>query len=139
MSSAMEAEVPAMAPVNGGVVAYVDVDGAVAAAEFYEKAFCAKVVARQPVDDKGRTMHVHLHLNGSSIMLSDFYPEHGHVKAAPSGFTLLIVATDIEAQYKRAVDAGCTGVMPPQKMFWGDLFCSLKDPFGVAWAMNQGA
>ena len=28
-------------------------------------------------------------------------------------------------------------VTPPQKMFWGDYFGALKDPFGVAWGMNQ--
>jgi len=27
--------------------------------------------------------------------------------------------------------------MPPQEMFWGDRYGELRDPFGVAWAMNQ--
>jgi PhnB protein len=26
--------------------------------------------------------------------------------------------------------------MPPSDMFWGDRYAALKDPFGVAWAMN---
>jgi uncharacterized glyoxalase superfamily protein PhnB len=90
-----------------------------------------------PPDDKGRTMHIHLHLNGSSIMLSDFFEEHGHAKVRPQGYSLVIMASDIEAQFKRAVDAGCTARMAPQKMFWGDTFGSLQDPFGVDWGMNQ--
>jgi PhnB protein len=28
-------------------------------------------------------------------------------------------------------------VMPVQKMFWGDLYGQLRDPFGVMWSMNQ--
>ncbi len=64
-------------PVLGGLVAYVNVEGASKAAEFYEKAFGAKTVYSVPPDEKGRTMHVHAHVNGSSLMISDFYPEHG--------------------------------------------------------------
>jgi uncharacterized glyoxalase superfamily protein PhnB len=31
----------------------------------------------------------------------------------PPGFSLAIMCQDIDTQYKRAVDAGCTGTMPP--------------------------
>jgi uncharacterized glyoxalase superfamily protein PhnB len=137
MSSAVEAELPAKADVKGGMVAYLNVDGALAAAEFYQKAFGATVVARNPPDAQGRTMHVHLHVNGSSLMLSDFFPEHGHAKVAPQGFSLVLMVSDIEAAFRRAVDAGAEAVTQPQKMFWGDHFAALRDPFGVAWGMNQ--
>jgi len=70
-------------PVLGGLVAYVNVEGALKAAEFYEKAFGAKTVFSAPPDDKGRTMHVHAHVNGSSLMISDFYPEHGFAAETP--------------------------------------------------------
>src|SRR5436309_3188797 len=66
------------APVRGGVIPYLQVDGAVKAADFYRRAFGAEEVARHPVDEKGRTMHVHLIVNGGSLMLGDAYPEHGH-------------------------------------------------------------
>jgi uncharacterized glyoxalase superfamily protein PhnB len=130
-------------PVNhtvtkGGVVAYLNVDGAIKAAEFYQKAFGAEIASMMPADDKGRSMHVHLYMNGSSVMLSDFYPEHGHPVAAPAGFSMTIMTQSIDADYQRAVDAGCTPTTPPQDMFWGDRYGALKDPFGVSWAMNQG-
>ena len=92
----------------------------------------------QPLDEKGRTMHAHIYLNGSSIMMSDFYPEHGHPVVPPQGFNLMIPTNNIDADYKRAIDAGCTPTQPPQDMFWGDRYGQLKDPFGVTWAMNQG-
>ncbi len=126
------------ATVKGGVVPYLQVDGAVKAAEFYTKAFGAEIEAIHPPDDKGRTMHAHIYLNGSSIMLSDAFPEHGHPHQPAAGYNLtLILGEGIDEWYRQAIDAGCTAVMPPQDMFWGDRYGQLRDPFGVLWAMNQ--
>lgn len=129
---------PTNAQVTGGLCAYINVEGALKAAEFYAKAFGAQTVYNVPPDEQGRTMHVHVHVNGSSLMISDFYPEHGFAFEAPQAFTLQLhlQADEIDAWWKRAVDAGCTIEMPLQEMFWGDRWGSLKDPFGVAWAMN---
>ncbi len=125
------------AAVKGGVVPYLQVDGAVKAAEFYKRAFGAETAALHPVDEKGRTMHVHLHINGSSVMLSDPYPEHGHPLQKPQAFSLVLQVDDIDAWWKRAVDAGAETVMPVAKMFWGDRYGQLRDPFGIIWAMNE--
>jgi PhnB protein len=133
----MSDQQPAIPPAKGGVVAYLNLEGAAKAAEFYVKAFGAKLVFMQPVDEKGRTMHAHLDFNGTSLMVSDFYAEHGHPPVKPQGFNLLIPSKAIDADYQHAVDAGCTATMPPQDMFWGDRYGQLKDPFGVTWAMNQ--
>ena len=123
--------------VKGGVVAYLQLDGAMAAAEFYQKAFGAALAGVYPPDEQGRTMHVHLYINGSSVMLSDAYPEHGHPHEEASGYSLMLPVDDIAAWWKRAMDAGASAVMPPQDMFWGDRYGQLRDPFGVLWAMNQ--
>jgi PhnB protein len=128
---------PTVAPVKGGVVAYLSVDGVLKAVEFYKKAFGAELAAMQPPDEKGRTMHAHLYINGSSVMLSDFYPEHGYPKVEPQGFSVVILTQGIDADYDRAVKAGAKATMPPADMFWGDRYGQLKDPFGVTWAMNQ--
>ncbi|ACA17646.1 Glyoxalase/bleomycin resistance protein/dioxygenase [Methylobacterium sp. 4-46] len=123
--------------VKGGIVAYLTVEGAMAAASFYARAFGAEIVASHPADEKGRTMHVHLHLHGASLMLCDPYPEHGHPWRAPQGFHLLLPVDDIAAWWERAVAAGAEVVTPVAEMFWGDLYGQLRDPFGVTWAMNQ--
>lgn len=138
MLDKIEVQTPAAAPVKGGLVAYVNLEGAAKAAAFYQKAFAATIAAQMPPDEKGRTMHIHLYVNGSSLMLSDFYPEHGHTVVAPAGFGLTLMVTDIEADFERAVAAGCAPIQPPEKMFWGDTYARLRDPFGVLWAMNQG-
>ena len=129
----------APAPVKGGAVPYLSIDGAAKAAEFYVKAFGAEIALIQPVDEQGRTMHAHLYINGSSVMLSDFYPEHGYSPVPVQGFNIMLPVKNIDELYKQAVDAGCTPTMPPQDMFWGDRYGQLKDPFGVTWAFNQGA
>jgi len=128
---------PGQAKTKGGTTVYLQVDGAAQAAKFYERAFGAEITAMHPVDEKGCTMHVHLYVNGTTVMLSDFYPEHGVPKVAPAGFSLTLHVSDIDTWYKRAVDAGASVGQPVTEMFWGDRYGSVKDPYGVTWAMNQ--
>jgi uncharacterized glyoxalase superfamily protein PhnB len=135
MSGANQPDGPA--PVKGGLVPYLTVAGAMKAAEFYVRAFEAEIVTAMPVDDQGRTMHVHLHVNGASLMLGDAFPEHGHSLQPPQAFALMLMVDDIDGRYAHAVAAGATAVMPPADMFWGDRYGQLRDPFGVLWAMNQ--
>ena len=126
-----------LAEVRGGLTAYLQVDGAAKASDFYQRAFGATEAARHPLDEKGRTMHVHLYVNGSSLMLGDAYPEYGHPLQAPQAFNLTLQVDDIDAWWSRAVAAGATVVMPVQEMFWGARYGQLRDPFGVLWSMNQ--
>ncbi len=129
--------VTAQAPARTPVVPYLQLEGAVKAAHFYERAFGATIAAMHPTDDKGRTMHVHLYLNGGSLMLSDFYPEHGRNPQQPAGFTIALMVDNADACYEHAIKAGATSGMPVQQMFWGDRYGQLRDPFGVEWAFNQ--
>lgn len=126
----------AKAAVKGGAIVYLAIDGAVKAAEFYQKAFAGELATLYPPDDKGRTMHAHLYINGSSVMLGDFYPEHGHAPVAPAAFNITLTVDDTDAWYERAVTAGCTPKMPVSDMFWGDRYGQVQDPFGVIWAIN---
>src|SRR5690606_29531525 len=71
-------EFPPMPKALGGLTPHLSIEGAAKAAAFYEKAFGAEQVFAVPPDEQGRTMHIHLYLNGSSLMLSDFFPEHDH-------------------------------------------------------------
>ena len=130
---------PSNAPALGGLLPYLSLSSATAASEFYQRAFGAREVARHPLDEKGRTMHIHLYINGSSLMLSDAYPEYGHTLEKPQAFNLTLQVDDIDAWWARAIAAGAESVMPVQLMFWGDRYGQLRDPFGVMWSMNQPA
>lgn len=137
MNAPTAADLPQTAPVRGGLVPYLTVDGAAKAASFYVNAFGAKEAARVPLDEKGRTMHIHLYVNGSSLMLADAFPEHGHSLQAPQAFNLTLQVDDIDVWWERAIKAGATAIMPPERMFWGDRYGQLRDPFGVMWSMNE--
>lgn len=125
--------------VKGGVVTYLSIDGAIKAGDFYKKAFGAEIAGMLPPDEQGRTCHLHLYINGSSVMLADPFPEQGCGFETPQGFNLTLMVDDIEPVFARAVEAGCEVIMPVAKMFWGDTYAQLRDPFGVTWAMNQQA
>jgi PhnB protein len=138
-TAAAQATPAALPEVRGGVAPYLFIAGAAKAADFYKRAFDAKEVFRHPLDDKGRTMHLHLVINGGSVMLSDFYPEHGFAEKAPQAFNLHIQVDDVDAWWKRAVDAGAEVTMPLQKQFWGDRYGQVRDPFGVIWSLAAHA
>lgn len=123
-------------PVMAGVIPYISLEGAGAASDFDQKAFGAKETTRMPADDGQRFIHIALEINGGTLMMSDNFPERGWAGAAPGGVTLQLVLEDIDAWWKRAVDAGAKVAMPIETMFWGDRYGQLIDPFGVTWAMN---
>jgi uncharacterized glyoxalase superfamily protein PhnB len=121
--------------VLGGVTPYLQIEGAAKAADFYIKAFGATEMVRVPPDDKGRYMHIHLYVNGGSLMLCDPFAEHGYPAVPPQGYTLHLQVEDVDPVWKRAVDAGAEVVVPVQRMFWGHRYGLIKDPFGVSWSI----
>lgn len=138
MNAEVKCQDPQQQPkVCGGLVAYLQIKGASEASAFYQRAFGATEVGRQPVDEQGRTMHVHLYVNGSSLMLSDAYPEYGYPLESPQAFDLMLHVDDIDTWWARAVAAGAEVVTPVQEMFWGARYGQLRDPFGVRWSLNQ--
>lgn len=133
--SQMQADTLEMPQVKGGVVPYLMVDGASRAARFYEEAFGAREVFRQPEDDQGRTMHIHLYIHEASIMLCDPYPEYGQPAVTPQGFTLtLTLGEEVDSWWARAIGAGVEVLVPLEKAFWGDRYGEDRDPFGFRWA-----
>ena len=123
--------------VLGGVVPYLMLEDSGAAGKFYERAFCAVEVARIATPDGNRLMHLHLHINGGSLMFTDFMPERGYPAKPVQAVTLHLQVDDIDAWWKRAVVAGAEVVTPLQVMFWGDRFGVVKDAFGVEWSMGS--
>lgn len=44
---------------------------------------------------------------------------------------------NVEALWKRALDAGAQVVQPLQDQFWGDRYGQILDPFGYRWGLAQ--
>ena len=84
-------------------------------------------------------MHCALVINGGALMICDCFPEmgHGYEHQPSASFTMHLQVDDIDAWWKRAIDAGATPVMPVADMFWGDRYGTLRDPFDVNWSLGQ--
>jgi PhnB protein len=117
-----------------GVIAYFTVSDSKAATAFYEKAFGARLIDRRENPD-GRSMHVHVEINGGSMMFNDPFPEHGVADAPPAHIVLHLIVDDADAWWKRATEAGAEIVHPIKVEFWGDKYGQLRDPFGVHWGI----
>jgi len=125
------------------VIPYLTVRGASEAIAFYTKVFGAVEQMRLPAQDGKRVMHAALSINGGSLFLSDEFPEQCSVSAPangqqpPVGIVLdLASPADVDATYRRAIEAGATSTMEPSDQFWGARFAALVDPFGHRWMLN---
>ena len=75
-------------------------------------------------------MHCQVEINGGALMMTDMRAPDD-AGEAPQGFHLQLVVDDGDLWWSRAVEAGCTVVVPFEKMFWGDRWGLLADPFGL--------
>ena len=115
------------------------VAGAAKAIDFYKKALGAEEVMRFPGPD-GTIMHAEIRIGDSLIMLGDEMPDHGgrgpkSLGGTPVGF--FVYKEDVDAAWKRAIDAGAKEIMPLADQFWGDRAGCLEDPFGHRWWLAQ--
>ena len=115
------------------------VAGAAKAIDFYKKALGAQEIMRFPGPD-GKIMHAEIRVGDSVVMLMDEMPEHGgrgpkSLGGTPVGF--FVYGDNVDAAWKRAVDAGAKEIMHLTDQFWGDRSGCLEDPFGHRWWLSQ--
>lgn len=121
------------------VFAYLRLRDAAAAIDFYERAFGAREKFRL-TEPSGRVGHAELELGGTTIMLSDEYPEFGIRGPASIGgtsFTIHLHVDDADALIGRAVEAGATLVRPASDQFYGERSGTVRDPFGHEWNIGH--
>lgn len=125
------------------VVPYLTVKGAADAIAWYARAFGAVEQMRLPAEDGKRLMHAAIAINGGTVFLSDEFVEFDGGSAPkegqppPVGMALNLASpADLDATFKRAVDAGAAGFIEPRDEFWGARFAVLTDPFGHRWMLN---
>jgi PhnB protein len=114
--------------------------GAAKAIDFYKKAFGAQEKMRFPAPD-GTIMYAELQIGDSVIMLGDEMPEQGGGKGPKSlggtPVSFFLYRDNVDAEWKRAIDAGAKEIMPLIDQFWGDRAGCLEDPFGHQWWLAQ--
>jgi PhnB protein len=119
------------------VSAYLAVDDAERAIEYYTKAFGAKEVVRMSAPG-GKIGHAELEIGDSRIMLSDPFPQASTRPPKDLGGTsasVFMYVEDVDALVKQATDAGATVTMEVADQFWGDRFGTITDPFGHVWSI----
>jgi PhnB protein len=121
-------------------IPYLSVHGAAAAIEFYKRAFGATEVMRMAGPD-GRVGHAEIKIGSALLMLADEHPEMDFrspkslgIARSPVGIHLYV--DDVDAVYKRALEAGATSIREPADQFYGDRNAQLQDPSGHVWYLS---
>ena len=130
----------AVNPVPDGyrsVNAYLIVDDASRAIDFYAAAFNAKELCRLPM--AGKIGHAEIRIGDTNLMLSDEWPEMqalGPNKRGGATASFVIYGADCDAAFERAVKAGAKVDRPVEDQFWGDRMGTVIDPFGHKWTLG---
>jgi len=118
------------------VTAYLTVDDAARAIDFYVQAFAAIELFRLPMGDK--IGHAEIKIGDSHIMLSDEFAEMNilgpNARGGPTS-AFMIYVEDVDAAFARAIKAGARADRAVENQFWGDRMGSVLDPFGHKWSL----
>ena len=130
----------AVNPVPDGyhtVNAYLIVDDAAKALDFYAAAFGAEELYRLPM--AGKIGHAEIRIGDTNLMLSDEWPDMqalGPNKRGGPTTSFVIYGADCDAAFARAVSAGAKVDRPVADQFWGDRMGTVVDPFGHKWTLG---
>lgn len=118
---------------------YIQVKNAIAAIEFYKKAFGAVEIGRINMAD-GTIGHAEIEIGNSRLMLAEVNEKWGNKSPQDLGGSpvcLCLYVKDVDAVFVQALAAGATitGGMEVKDQFYGDRSGSLTDPFGHTWAV----
>lgn len=119
------------------VTAYLVVQDAARAIEFYKSVFGAVEVFRLNAGPD-KIAHAELQIGDSRIMLADEFPDMdalgpGHFGGSP--VSLLVYVPDSEEVFFKALEAGATLKRPLVDQFYGDRSGMVVDPFGHTWSI----
>jgi uncharacterized glyoxalase superfamily protein PhnB len=106
---------------------YLIVDGAGRTIDFLVRAFDAEELRRFP-DPEGRLMHAEVRIADTVVMLAD-----GSAEWPPIAANVHVYVRDVDATYRRALEAGASSVQEPVKKDDADRRGGVRDPGGTTW------
>ena len=117
------------------VMAYLSIDGAAAAIDFYRTVLGAEERLRMGGPD-GKVGHAELQIGDSVLMLADEFP--GMSAPSPKALggtpvTVMVYVEDVDKTFATALGAGATEIHAVQNQFYGDRSGQFEDPFGHRW------
>jgi PhnB protein len=102
---------------------YLAVPDAKKQIEFMKQVFGAEEQLRMPNAD-GSVGHAELKIGDSVIMTGDA----GELRPM-----LYLYVDDVDAVFRRALEAGAAAIRQPEDQFYGDRSAQVKDPLGNIW------
>ena len=118
------------------ITPFLAIDGADRALRFYRDVFGARIV--DSVEIEGAVVHAELDFGHGRIQIGEPSALSGLV-ATPSDepvcYSIGLYCPDVDAVVERATAAGATLLEPLDTFVSGDRFASIRDPFGVRWAV----
>lgn len=111
---------------------YLHVANAAAQIEFLKRVFGAVELGRYPGPD-GKIMHAEVKIGDSMVEMGE--------PPVPRGIPLHIYVPDVDAAYRRALEAGASSLGEPVDHDYGERGAGVRDPEGNHWyiATAQGA
>ena len=119
------------------LTAYIIVDGAKEAIEFYERVFGARERMRLPAPED-KVGHAELVIGDGLLMLADEFPEMGVRSPKTIGGSPVIInlyVEDVDAVFAAALEEGAKEIRPLENQFYGDRTATVEDPFGHRWSI----
>jgi PhnB protein len=120
------------------ITPYLVVRNAERAIHVYERAFGARELYRNLAPDGRSVIHSELLLGDSRLFINEEFPDFGQHSPhhyGGSAVTLHLYVSDVDALFKRAVEAGVEVTVPLDDQFWGDRYAKVRDPFGHEWSL----
>jgi PhnB protein len=118
---------------------YLCVANTAKAIEFYTKAFDAREKMRL-TEPSGRIGHAEIEFGGTTLMVSDEFPEcgiTGPTEGCGTPVTLHLHVDNADAMITRALDLGATLERAPKDEFYGERSGVIRDPFGHRWNIGH--
>jgi PhnB protein len=133
------ADPPPIAPDRHTITPHLVVRDAARAAEWYVRALGAEERRRVAVPG-GKLMTVELWFGDTAVMIADEFPEMAILSPISIGGTAVVLhlsTDDVDALWRRALDAGAEVLHPLADQFWGERHGQITDPFGHRWGLAQ--
>jgi PhnB protein len=109
------------------VAPYLVVDGAARTIDFLERVFGAERLRRFDAPND-KVIHAEVRIDDTVVMLTDGAPDW-----PPIPSHVHVYVKDVDATYRRALDAGATSVQEPVKKEDADKRGGVKDAGGTTW------
>jgi len=113
---------------HNSVSPYLIVKGASRTIEFLKQAFGAEELMRMTDDDDGGILHAEVRIEDSVVMLADSDPTH-----PAQNVHVHVYVPDVDATYRRALEAGATSVQAPVQKHDPDKRGGVREPGGTTW------